>query len=277
MDEKFIKSLEDALKINEFKYLSGQNYTSKNRIITFIHEHEKYSIFKPSKMSSMSINKFRKWAETKWNDEFTTVKYCEEPIVHVINMHEFLQKIINLPELVNYKLKGSYLENTLLVMKTSDELMNAVKYSKMFSKTLTRYLAEDLYKMHNVGIAYKDPSIYNVNISSTKGIVSFNNLIFTQPIEKIEDKARDIMQFLISIHYNSKKPVKELTQIFSIYYKGDYKSNSKEELLKAMKNVITYDITHISNNPIRAVYQRMAFGIGQKKMIELKNIILNNF
>lgn len=274
-DDKFIEKIEEVLGRNQLRDLKISNYKSENKVKTFSYEGKTYSIIQPSPLSNMILYKLRKNAEERWNDGFSVIKYDEDPITHSIVMHEKLQEKLNLPKLMNDKIKDTYLENKLIITKLPAEKTDAVKYSKKNPKALARYIGEGLSLMHNEDIAYRDPSIYTLDVFERRGYLSFNNLAFAQTIEKTEDKARDVMQFLISIQYNSKTPIEDLTQIFATYYKTN--SKSKNGMRSAMEKVIEYDMGHRSFNLKKQIYQWTVFGVGQDKMIDLKKKILENY
>ncbi|MGV8151296.1 MAG: hypothetical protein ACP5NV_06235 [Candidatus Woesearchaeota archaeon] len=273
--EDFLKYVERAISSRGLKDLLRGNYTSKNRLNTFNYERKKYAVFKPSKISNIVLNTFRQYAENKWNDGFSTIKYCEDPLIHAIDLHKQLEQKIQIPKIVNSKIDGTYLEDEVLITQIPEGIVDAVTYSKEFPNTLSRYIGKDLANMHNENIAYRDPSIYTLSVFPKEHMISFNNFAFAQPIEKPEDKARDIMQFIISLHYNSGKPIKVLTQFFGIFYNSIAKT--KNDIKDAMKNVIEYDLEHKSSNPLRAIYQWTVFGVGQDDMIKLKKNILDNY
>ncbi|GIU68863.1 MAG: hypothetical protein KatS3mg002_0099 [Candidatus Woesearchaeota archaeon] len=272
--EKIEKEITNRTIIDKYTFLFRSKYNAEKITKTFLFDKEKYQIITYPVIPEIII-KLREYAEKKWNDGFSTIKYEEEPIKHQIRIYEKLQEIINIPKIVNYKIKGTYLEDKIILTEIPHDMMNATEYCKIMPKTLTKIIAEYLSKMHLSDITYRDPSIYTVMISPTRKIISLNNLIFTQPMEKIEDKARDIMQFLISLHYNSKKPIDELTSIFKLNYTKYH--NKTYEIKEAMKNIIEYDNRKLEMNPIKEIYHLTTQGFGQYKLLILKKIIEKTF
>lgn len=273
--EKIEKELTKKPIVDEIKYLFKSNYRTEKRAKKIIFNLETYQIITDSKIYNKVLLEWRKYFEEEWNEGFSTINYKEEPIKHHVEMHKRLQEIINIPELKNDKIKGTYLEDKIVLTKIPPDMKDATDYAKEMPKTLTKIIAEYLGKIHSSNIAYKDPSLYSVTISPTRKIISFNNLIYAQTTDRMEDKARDIMQFIISIHYNSGKPIDELTEIFKINYKKYH--NNINMIKNAMKNIIKYDIDKIRMSPTKEIYHLMVYGFSQNKTLNLKKIIEKTF